>query len=59
MDQIVVGRTVRLRSGGPLMTVKSIDSQTLELKAACVWFDEQNQPQEASYPLGALVLSGP
>lgn len=57
MDQIVVGRTVRLKSGGPLMTVKSIDSQTLELKAACVWFDAQNQPQEAVYPLGALTLA--
>lgn len=56
MAEIVVGRTVRLKSGGPVMTVEGIETEKTELQARCVWFDEHNQPHEALYAFSALVV---
>jgi uncharacterized protein YodC (DUF2158 family) len=49
MAEIVVERTVRLRSGGRVMTVEGVETGRTELQARCVWFDDQNQPHEAIY----------
>jgi uncharacterized protein YodC (DUF2158 family) len=56
--EIVVGKTVRLKSGGPLMTVEAVESEKIELQARCIWFDEQNQPHEAVYAFSSLVVAG-
>jgi uncharacterized protein YodC (DUF2158 family) len=51
------GDIVQLRSGGPRMTVESIDnysySGTPEMKARCTWF-EGTKRQEALFVLAAL-----
>lgn len=49
------GDVVRLKSGGPLMTVLKADSDL----ARCVWFSEHTDMQAAServFPIAALVL---
>lgn len=56
MTEIVVGWTVRLKSGGPLMTVEGVETEKTELQARCVWFDNQNQPQEAVYAFSSLMV---
>jgi len=40
-----IGDTVRLQSGGPLMTVKEINSQIL----TCRWFDKNNNLQSSEF----------
>lgn len=56
MAEIVVGRTVRLKSGGPVMTVEGVETEKTELQARCVWFDDQNQSHEAVYTFSSLVV---
>jgi uncharacterized protein YodC (DUF2158 family) len=51
-DKIEAGSTVRLKSGGPLMTVDSINGD----EAWCEWFDDKKQPQARSFKLHVLAL---
>lgn len=44
------GDLVRLRSGGPAMTVSAVKGNQVE----CVWTDDTGQTDDASFP--ALVL---
>jgi uncharacterized protein YodC (DUF2158 family) len=42
--QIKLGSTVRLKSGGPLMTVADVgDYPSIGLAAKCYWFDKNVQ----------------
>jgi uncharacterized protein YodC (DUF2158 family) len=52
MAKFEIGDTVRLKSGGPLMTVKiaEYDDDT-----RCTWFDTSNKPQEQSFHAETLV----
>jgi len=54
--QIQIGDTVKLRSGGPLMTVNEIipSAQTTAASAFVSWFDTENKAQNGSYPLTSL-----
>ncbi len=50
-DALQPGDTVRLKSGGPLMTVDSINGEDVW----CEWFDEKKNPQSKSFRLHTLV----
>jgi uncharacterized protein YodC (DUF2158 family) len=44
------GDLVRLRSGGPLMTVDSVKGN----QADCFWTDENGVPNDATFPVDVL-----
>ena len=44
------GDLVRLRSGGPLMTINDIQGDRVD----CFWTDENALPQEATFPIYVL-----
>ena len=59
---IVPGTVVKLNSGGPAMTVQSIDTyEALDGAegALCIWFDTQGDSQERVFPVSALKLTEP
>ena len=56
MNEIKAGDTVRLKSGGPLMTVSRLfDSTEGMIKAHCDWF-EGNKHMSGSFPINSLKL---
>lgn len=52
MAQFKPGDTVRLKSGGPLMTVAMIRTDG---EVDCEWFDEKDQPQSRIFKPTSLV----
>lgn len=50
-DKFEVGQTVRLKSGGPLMTINSINGDEIW----CEWFNDKNQPQARAFKRHMLV----
>ena len=44
------GELVRLRSGGPMMTISAIKGDQVE----CVWTDDTGQPEDATFPTDVL-----
>jgi uncharacterized protein YodC (DUF2158 family) len=46
-----VGDLVRLKSGGPLMTVAAVDGDQI----SCIWFGSDHTPHRESFP--AVLLS--
>jgi uncharacterized protein YodC (DUF2158 family) len=56
-DQIAAGDVVRLKSGGPKMTVVAVDVAeiTEELSVWCEWFDDQeNVARRAEFSMIAV-----
>jgi uncharacterized protein YodC (DUF2158 family) len=51
-ERIKPGDIVSLRSGGPRMTIASVDGQN----AFCEWFTDDQQPQSRSFALASLKL---
>ncbi len=49
-NQFKPGDVVSLRSGGPRMTVASVDGQS----AVCEWFSDDQHPQTRSFALTSL-----
>jgi uncharacterized protein YodC (DUF2158 family) len=49
------GEKVRLKSGGPLMTVESVETVGGKAMVHCVWFDNEHNERRASYAESALV----
>lgn len=47
------GDEVQLKSGGPVMTIDSIDESAS--RASCVWFDSKQNMQNAKFALHTLV----
>lgn len=52
-----VGDTVRLKSGGPLMTVSGIGTRGGNPNVDCVWFVKMEK-YEGGFPPDALEISG-
>jgi uncharacterized protein YodC (DUF2158 family) len=52
MDELSEGQIVELKSGGPKMTVKSIDGPN----AVCMWFSGEKL-NEMSFPSTSLTLA--
>ena len=56
-----VGQTVRLKSGGPLMTIIEVRTAMNTKQptwADCQWFDDKNQLKEGQFLLAALEADG-
>jgi uncharacterized protein YodC (DUF2158 family) len=49
------GETVRLKAGGPLMTVESVETVGGKTIIHCVWFDNEHNERRGSYPATELV----
>ena len=49
------GKTVRLKSGGPLMTVESVETVAGKTIVHCVWFDHDHNERRGSYPAAVLA----
>jgi len=50
-DQLNPGDLVRLRSGGPLMTIHSINGDNID----CQWFTPSGELQSATFPIYMLT----
>lgn len=50
--QLNLGDRVRLRGGGPLMTVHSINGDNID----CQWFTVHGELQAATFPLYMLTI---
>ena len=56
MADFSIGDTVRLKSGGPLMTVeKTFSLEDGETRVRCKWFDDKNQSHAEAFVPGMLV----
>ncbi len=55
MNEIKVGDKVRLKSGGPTMTVHIASLYLRESCTVCVWF-EGNKRQEGEFDIAALEI---
>jgi len=55
-DEIAVGDVIRLKSGGPKMTVVTIGTTQFDSEPSvwCEWFDEKNKAQEKTFHLVAV-----
>ena len=49
MSDFKVGTTVRLNSGGPLMTIRHIADDDGGVMVVCDWVDKNDKPQTISY----------
>jgi uncharacterized protein YodC (DUF2158 family) len=54
MSELKAGNTVRLKSGGPLMTISWIDNESA--MARCEWFDKNNSFSSNDFYLDSLML---
>jgi uncharacterized protein YodC (DUF2158 family) len=52
MAELKQGDRVRLRSGGPLMTVHSINGDNID----CQWFTPAGELKSATFPLAMLTI---
>jgi uncharacterized protein YodC (DUF2158 family) len=48
------GDLVRLKSGGPLMTVTEVDRGLGYVIVFATWFDEKHELRSGSFPMSAL-----
>lgn len=54
-EQFKPGDVVSLKSGGPQMTIATVDGQS----AFCEWFTDDQEPQGKSFHLTSLKLDVP
>lgn len=55
-EQFNKGDVVRLRSGGPPMTVTSVGEAHMSstMSVWCVWFDEKGEQKSGTFPIEAV-----
>jgi len=54
-DEFAVGDVVKLKSGGPAMTVTEVGNDMYDqAKVWCAWFTEKGDEKKGSYPPGSL-----
>ena len=59
-DELKTGDVVVLKSGGPRMTVQTVDQYLGEPSVICMWFDKTKRMTERFQPdLLAKAASGP
>jgi uncharacterized protein YodC (DUF2158 family) len=54
-SEIKVGEVVRLKSGGPMMTVKKVEQFNSVMSANCDWF-EGSEPKYGMFPVTSLKV---
>jgi uncharacterized protein YodC (DUF2158 family) len=52
-QKLIAGETVRLKSGGPLMTIAWIDEESSA--ARCEWFDSKKEFRSSDFLLTSLI----
>lgn len=58
-EQFQVGDVVRLKSGGPAMTVTTVGNNMADVMSVwCVWFDQKAAQQNGTFPVGAVEKDG-
>lgn len=56
MTEFKKGETVRLKSGGPPMTITNVGQSSYQgMLVWCVWFDDKHVKKEDVFPPEALV----
>ena len=55
MGTITKGDRVQLKTGSPTMTVSNVEDINGVEMAWCVWSDEKNKSQSATYAVSVLV----
>lgn len=59
MQQFKIGDTVRLQSGGPVMTVTNVGNDlTDQMTVWCKWFLNQ-KVEDGSFPIEAVEVAEP
>jgi uncharacterized protein YodC (DUF2158 family) len=58
MEEIKAGDTVRVKSGGPLMTVSSVEDEYGIMTAYCSWFTGARSEKD-KFPVTVLVHVNP
>jgi uncharacterized protein YodC (DUF2158 family) len=53
--EIQTGKVVRLRSGGPQMTVEKVEPFDSVMSASCDWF-EGSEPKHGVFPVTSLKV---
>lgn len=56
-DEFQKGDVVKLKSGGPLMTVSSVGDQWGETKVWCVWFEKTKKFEDTFDPAVLSIAS--
>lgn len=54
MSTFIIGETVKLKSGGPVMTVAEVEGE----EVVCLWF-EKSQQHKQRFPAATLIKSKP
>jgi uncharacterized protein YodC (DUF2158 family) len=51
-----IGDAVRLKSGGPRMTIADLTDVDGEPQVVCVWYDQYHREARRSYPASSMKL---
>ncbi|MGA8221158.1 MAG: DUF2158 domain-containing protein [Candidatus Acidiferrales bacterium] len=55
-DEIKQGTMVKLKAGGPLMTVNFLENLGDTEEAACTWFDDKHTSHRGCFPVSSLKV---
>jgi uncharacterized protein YodC (DUF2158 family) len=58
-NSLQIGDIVRMKSGGPAMTVTTVNYDREPPEACCMWFERRGRPHFYYLRVGALELAKP